>query len=120
MNTRDAMGAAHEYCERHGFIMPLEYLLAIGNGKDPRIGADVFCNPDNLGGEITVAESTRAMAEASKYIYVPASKIEVAGELGIALAPVQVDAATAASLARKLQEMGIGSAPPEDEDEDLV
>jgi hypothetical protein len=96
--------------------MPLEYFIAIGNGKDPRSGADIFVDPDSLGGSITVAESTRAMTEAAKYIYVPASKVEFAGEARIQVAPIQVDKKTAESLARKLQEMGIGSAPQENED----
>ena len=70
VNTRNAMADAVEYCERHGYSMPLEYFLAVGNGTDPRTGSDVFVDLDNLEGvgSITIEASTKAMAEAAKYI----------------------------------------------------
>jgi hypothetical protein len=111
VNTRNAMDAAIEYCERHGYSMPLEYFLAIGNGADPRPGADVYFDTENIEGGITVAESTRAMAEAAKYIYVPASKIEVEGHVEARLSPIQINEKVAESLAQKLQKLGIGAAP---------
>jgi hypothetical protein len=111
INTRDTLAAAQEYCDRHGFCMPLEFFLAIGNGKDPRSGADVYIDPDDLGGNVNVDQSIKAMAEAAKYIYIPAAKVEVAGEVNATLTPVHVDEKTAESLAEKLRAMGIGAAP---------
>jgi hypothetical protein len=112
VNTRNAMADAVEYCERHGYTMPLEYFLAIGNGTDPRTGADVRIDTEDLEGvgNITVEASTKAMTEAAKYIYVPASKIDVNANVDAKIAPVQIDEKVADSLAQKLQKLGIGAA----------
>jgi hypothetical protein len=113
VNTRNAFADAVEYCERHGYSMPLEYFLAVGNGTDPRTGADVLVDLEDLEGmgSISVEASTKAMSEAAKYIYVPASKLEIEGHVDAKLAPVQIDEKVADSLAQKLQKLGIGAAP---------
>lgn len=106
--TRDNWAAMVEFCERHGYVSPLEYFLHVGNGTDPRHGADVAVDTDDLEGGITVADSTRAMAEAAKYIYIPASRLEVQGDIGIEIPPVRVDESVIESLTARLAALGIG------------
>ena len=78
-STRDLMTELPEFCARHGYVMPAEFLIAVMNGDDPRKGGDL--SDDILAGVITVDHSVAAAKTLCKYLYATASKVEIDGSL---------------------------------------
>lgn len=90
------------YCQRHGYVMPAEFLIAVMNGKDPRTGADV--EDTDLDGTITLTNSLDAAKTLAKYLYATASKVELSGDAEIKIPDIKVSEGVAESLAEKLAE----------------
>lgn len=98
--TRDIMRELPEYCDRHGYVMPAEFLVAVMNGSDPRVGLDV----ENIEC-ITMDNSIAAAKTLARYLYVAASSLQVDGDISITVPDVVPNAALLRSLEKKIDEM---------------
>jgi hypothetical protein len=101
--TRDLMRELPDYCERNGYVMPAEFLIAVMNGTDPRVGKHL--SEDDLLEGITLGQSLEAAKTLAKYLYTTASSLKLDGKVDIRVPNVVITEKIVKSLDDKLEGM---------------